>query len=426
MKQNERLEALKALVCVVQQHTSLSQQTLSTPLVRALCFGVCRHYFRLEALANLLVKKRPKETDVWIILLMGLYQLHYMRMPDYAVVKETVSLVVSCKKVWAKGLINAVLRNFCRQETSLLAQLETNPAFIHGHPDWLVTRIKQAWPLHWQNILQANDQHPPMSLRVNRLHHSVEAYLATLQASGKNATPIAHTSSGIELATPCEVHELPGFAAGEISVQDGAAQLAATLLDLSPGLRVLDACAAPGGKTGHMLETEPHLSTCVALDVEPKRLVKINENLARLQLNAPSVTVQLGNALDPNSWWDRQLFDRILLDAPCSATGVIRRHPDIKLLRTPDSIETVVNLQQQLLTTLWPLLAPGGKLIYATCSILPEENEQQIARFVAEQADCQCITESKPWGHATGHGLQRLPGEQGCDGFFYAVLVKLS
>ena len=424
MKQNERLEALQALICVVQNHDSLSQLTLSTPLVRALCFGVCRHYFRLEVLANLLVKKRPKEIEIWIILLMGLYQLHYMRIPDYAVVKETVSLAVSCKKVWAKGLINAVLRNFCRQEATLLEKLASHPAFIYGHPEWLIARIKQAWHEHWQAILQANDQHPPMNIRVNRLHHRAEAYLATLQASGKTATRIAHTPSGIALTTPCEVHELPGFAEGEVSIQDGAAQLAATLLDLIPGLRVLDACAAPGGKTGHILETEPHLAACVALDVEPTRMTKINENLARLRLNLPSVTVQLGNALDPNSWWDGLLFDRILLDAPCSATGVIRRHPDIKLLRTADSIQTVVKLQHELLTTLWPLLAKGGKLVYATCSILPEENEKQIARFVAEQANCQCLIESKPWAHATGHGFQLLPGEQGCDGFFYAILIK--
>ena len=426
MKKNERLQALHILTAVLHDKTPLLHLMQATadlsPLSKELCFGVCRHYYRLEALANCLVTKRPKQIDVWICLLMGLYQLHYLRIPDYAVVKETVGLLTPIKKPWAKGLVNAVLRSYCREQEALLTRLADNNAFIYGHPDWLVKRIQQAWPEHWQNVLLANDIHPPMSLRVNGARITAQDYLTRLQNAGIDARLHDHAPNGITLTTPCDVHELPGFAEGDVSVQDEAAQLATSLLALKPALRLLDACCAPGGKTCHILETQPDLSTCIALDIEKSRLTRVQDNLNRLHLHASLVQ---GDGLQPQTWWDGVPFDRILLDAPCSATGVIRRHPDIKLLRTDAEIIAVAQLQHDLLHALWPLLAPGGIMVYATCSIMPEENEQQVARFIASQPDCQFVASEQPWGHSTGHGWQILPGENNMDGFFYSVLQRI-
>ena len=426
MKKNERLQALNILTQVLQNQTPLlhSMQAVPdlSPLSKELCFGVCRHYERLQALADCWVTKRPKQIDVWLCLLMGLYQLHYLRIPDYAVVKETVGLLTPIKKPWAKGLVNAVLRHYCREQEAALLSLADNTAFLYGHPVWLIKRIQHDWPADWEMILKGNDIHPPMTLRVNARRLTAPDYLLRLQDAGMDGCVLPYASNnGITLTTPCDVHDLPGFFEGDVSVQDEAAQLAATLLDLKPGLRVLDACCAPGGKTGHILERQSDLSACVALDIERTRLVRVQDNLNRLNVNA---TLVQGDALHPESWWDGKPFDRILLDAPCSATGVIRRHPDIKLLRTEADIATVVQVQHDMLRALWPLLAPGGVMVYATCSIMPEENEQQVARFIAEEPDSQFITGEQPWGRATGHGWQILPGEHNMDGFFYSIIRK--
>lgn len=425
MNKNERLQALKILTHVLTEKSSLSQLMPATaeitPMTKEICFGFCRHYFRLQALAECLLQKKPKELEIWIAVLIGLYQLHYMQLPDYAVVKETVALLEKIKKPWAKGLVNAVLRNFCRQQKEILARLSNDPRFLHGQPQWLLERLQADWPDDWQAIAQANDRHPPMTLRVNGQKNSVAEYLQILNQAGIAAKPHAVAPEGITLTTPCDVRQLPGFAEGCISVQDGAAQLAASLLSLKPGLRLLDACCAPGGKTCHILEKEPDLSACIALDVEPKRLKRVRENLDRLNLHA---TLVEGDALTPAQWWDGQLFDRILLDAPCSATGVIRRHSDIKLLRNNEEIVTVTKIQHNMLNCLWPLLAEGGLLVYATCSVMSTENEQQIASFIATHPDCTIIKDPWTWGHATAHGQQILPGEHDMDGFFYAVLFK--
>ena len=425
MKKNERLQALRILTTLLQENTPLSHLMPSgdqlSPLSKEICFGVCRHYFRLAALADRLLTKRPKAIDVWASLLIGLYQLHYMRIPDYAVVKETVALIDQLKKPWAKGLVNAVLRTYCREQETLLAGLKDNRSFNYGHPEWLIKRLQTAWPNDWQTILQENDNHPPMTLRINGAKGSRDTYLDRLQQAGIDATPIEHAPLGVILTKPCDVYDLPGFSDGSVSVQDGAAQLAVSLLALKPGHRVLDACSAPGGKTGHILETEPALSACVALDVDGRRLARVQDNLNRLNLQA---TLIQGDGLQPQTWWDGVLFDRILLDAPCSATGVIRRHPDIKMLRTAKEIKDIAEIQHDLLHALWPLLAPKGIMVYATCSVMPEENEQQIVQFIASQTDCRALTQDKPWGHFTGHGWQILPGEDMMDGFFYSVLNK--
>jgi 16S rRNA (cytosine967-C5)-methyltransferase len=426
MKKNERLQALHLLTTLLQDQTPLSHlmaRSNLSPLTKDICFGVCRHYFRLSAIADNLLSKRPKALEVWVSLLIGLYQLHYLRIPDYAVVKETVALLEHIKKSWAKGLVNAVLRTYCRKQQELIAALEQDHSFHYGHPEWFIRMLQQSWPKDWQAILQANDTHPPMSLRVNCKHTSVQDYLTRLQQIGMHAHPLNYASEGIDLEKPCDVRELPGFSEGDVSVQAEAAQLAVSLLDLKPSLRLLDVCAAPGGKTCHILEKEPNLAACIALDIDSKRIARVQENLSRLKLEA---TLIQGDATQPNTWWDGIPFDRILLDAPCSALGVIRRHPDIKLLRTPADIVTIAKVQHDLLKALWPLLAPGGLMVYATCSIIPEENEQQMAQFIAQQNDCAFVEKTQEWGHATGHGWQILPGEHNMDGFFYSVLQKKS
>lgn len=425
MKPNERLHALKILSSLLERKSSLSvlmpRSTEVAPLTKEICFGFCRHFIRLEVIANCLVDKRPKEQQIWLILLIGLYQLHYMNSPEYAVVKETVALVDKIKKSWAKALVNAVLRRFCREKEALLSQLAENSDYKYGQPSWLLERLKKAWPMDWQEIASANDDHPPMTLRVNIRKNSVSDYLERLEGADIKAVRHSIAPEGITLASPCDVYELPGFADGCVSVQDAAAQMAIPLLSLKPGLRLLDACCAPGGKLCHILEHESNLSACIGLDVDINRLKRVQENLNRLQLEA---TLIQGDASLPKEWWDGQLFDRILLDAPCSALGVIRRHSDIKLLRTPEELFSIIQVQQKLLKALWPLLSPGGILVYATCSLIPEENEQQIAAFVANQADCQSVSLDRAWGRLTGHGQQILPGEKGMDGFFYSVLTK--
>ncbi len=422
LKKNERELARDALVLVFKERTPLSHHIAALPpFSRNLCFGVCRHAIQLETLALHLLKKKPKGLDVWISLLMGLYQIHHLKLPDYAVVQETVALLNTHKTRWARGLMNATLRHYCRDQAQIIAEIKTKPAFINNHPEWLIGRLKKAWPNDWESILQNNDIHPPMSIRVNTSKISTSAYLKELTKISKHGRLLEHAPGGISLSDPCDVYELPGFQEGLVSVQDEAAQLSVTLLDLKPNLRVLDACSAPGGKTGHILETEAHLKTCVALDVDARRLSRVQENLNRLNLQA---TLIQSDASDTKKWWDNVPFDRILLDAPCSATGVIRRHPDIKLLRTPEEITAINAIQKNLLESLWPCLAHNGILLYATCSVLPEENELQIAQFVSENPDCEVISKTLSWGINTGHGYQILPGENNMDGFFYSILLK--
>jgi len=388
--------------------------------VQAVCYGVCRYYSRLQFLLNNLLKHpmQAKDSDVYCLLLVGLYQLSEMRVPPHAAVSETVNATEALKKPWARGFVNAIMREYLRHKNELTEKIKDNEEAYYLHPAWWIAEMKKDWPQHWQQILDANNAHPPMSLRVNQQKISREAYATPL---AKQAVIITETKNGVILEPPVAVEVLPGFAEGEVSVQDGAAQLAAELLDLQAGQRVLDACSAPGGKLLHILETEPKLSTVIAVEKDKARLAAINENLARHQFTA---TVINQDAANTSKWWDGELFDRILLDAPCSASGVIRRHPDIKLLRKANDIKALVKEQQHLLTTLWPLLKPGGILLYATCSIFPAENALLLQTFLSAHPDAAEDKIQADWGLPCPVGRQILPGMHNMDGFFYARLRK--
>ncbi|MBX9912415.1 MAG: 16S rRNA (cytosine(967)-C(5))-methyltransferase RsmB [Pseudomonadaceae bacterium] len=431
---NPRLAAARALAAVLAGKASLNSalpQQLDKVAVRdrgltqELAFGTARWQPRLSALAAKLLQKPFKnaDKDVEALLLVGLYQLFYTRIPAHAAIGETVACIDKLKKPSLKGLLNAVLRNAQRDGAALLIELEHDPVVRTAHPRWLQKSLKASWPEHWEAICAANNAHPPLILRVNRRQSSRAAYLAELQQCGIDASACQFSADGIVLSQACDVTGLPGFAAGHLSVQDEAAQLAAELLQLAPGQRVLDACCAPGGKTCHLLEVEPQLAHVVAVDLEAKRLQRVRENLDRLGLSAELVAAD-GRAVD--TWWDGQLFQRILLDAPCSATGVIRRHPDIKIARQAADIAPLATLQGELLDALWPTLEVGGILLYATCSVLPEENSLNIAAFLARTGDASELPISGDFGVTQAHGRQLLPQEHGHDGFYYAKLTKLA
>jgi 16S rRNA (cytosine967-C5)-methyltransferase len=431
---NPRLAAAKALAAVLNGKASLNS-SLPTQLDKVedrdrgftqdLAFGTARWQPRLSALAAKLLQKpfKAADADVEALLLVGLYQLLYTRVPAHAAIGETVGCADKLKKPWAKALLNAVLRNAQRESETIFAELERDPVVRTAHPRWLQKSLKAFWPEQWEAICAANNAHPPMILRVNRRHHSRDAYLGLLTDAGIAATPCVYSRDGIVLEAAADVRSLPGFAEGWISVQDEAAQLAADLLDLAPGQRILDACCAPGGKTCHILEAEPKLAGVVAVDLEAKRLVRVRENLERLKLSAELIAA---DGRDTQAWWDGKPFQRILLDAPCSATGVIRRHPDIKLTRQPDDIAALALLQGELLDAMWNTLEVGGILLYATCSTLPTENTEVIEAFLARTPGARELDLATTAGIKQPHGRQLLAQEGGHDGFYYAKLIKIA
>lgn len=427
-----RAAAAKILQQVLQHGRSLSQAIPSETehlepntraFAQAICYQVLRHLPSYEWLISQLIEK-PLKTKVRIVhylLLVGLCQLRDMRVPAHAAIAETVEACASVRQKNLKGMVNAVLRSYQRQQEALEAQLSQlsaqTPALAFNHPGWLLKRLEAAYPQHWPAICEANNTAPPLWLRVNTQHHSPAEYLAKLAAEGIEA--YADEFSAIRLAQGMDVTQLPGFAEGHVSVQDRSAQFAAHLLAAEPGMKVLDACAAPGGKTVHLLERTADLQV-TAIDADAGRLQRVHENLARMQVSA---NVICGDAADPDTWWDGELYDRILLDAPCSATGVIRRHPDIKWLRRADDINTLVELQQRILAAQWRLLKPGGRLLYATCSVLPEENMLQIQSFLATVSDAETIAIAHV-DNSANVGWQLLPEPDGGDGFFYFLLQK--
>ena len=398
-------------------------QARETALIQEMSYGTLRWFHQLAAIAALFLDKplKAKDQDVYALLLVGLYQLIHLRVAKHAAVKETVEAAVALGKPWAKNLLNACLRGALREEARVQAARVADPSAAFSHPAWLLAEIRRDWPEDWAVILAANNERPPMVLRVNRRRLTRAQYLQRLTQAGIAATAHPLAGSAVILDKPMAVHELPGFAEGDVSVQDAAAQLAAPLLDVHAGERVLDACAAPGGKTGHLLENPTARMELVALDREPARVSLIRENLVRLHLETKTI---VGDAACPVDWWDGRAFDRILADVPCSATGVIRRHPDIKLRRRPQDLPKLVSAQTQILESLWPLLKPGGKLLYATCSILAVENENQMTAFLARHPDATEDVFALSAGQARVTGRQILPGEAGMDGFYYARLRK--
>jgi 16S rRNA (cytosine967-C5)-methyltransferase len=390
-------------------------------LAQALCYGVLRWLPRLQALLQRLLRKplKAKDCDIQALLLIGLYQILYLRTPSHATA-AIVNVTRQLQKPWATGLINAILRNFQRQREQLLISIDVDISVKLAHPRWLLKRLQTDWPSQWETIAAANNAHPPMTLRVNARVMSREAYFKHLVKANIAATPTPYTNCGITLEHPIDVQQLPGFSQGWLSVQDGAAQLAAPLLEVPVGARVLDACAAPGGKTAHLLECY-EIGTLLALDNQPARVQKLYDTLQRLHLSAQ---LRCADANQPDTWWDGEPFDCILLDAPCSGSGVIRRHSDIKYLRQPSDIATLAAQQARLLKMLWPLLKPDGKLLYVTCSIFAEENYLLIQDFLATHADAIEIKLVADWGYVQKHGRQILPGENNLDGFYYACLSK--
>lgn len=411
-----------SLTDVLQNYAAHNLPAQEQSLLRDLCFGTLRWHERLTGIIDELLSKPLKKSDkdVECLLRVGLYQLIYQRTPNHAAVNETVKAAKKLKKQWAGGLINGVLRSFLRNQNDILSRVEAAPSARYAFPEWLLTRLQTAWPQDWKNIVQACNDHPPMTLRVNQRAQTTAVYWQLLRTSAIPADPVDGVDSALNLQTPLNVEQLPAFAEGAVSVQDAAAQLAAGLLDCQPGMLVLDACAAPGGKTCHLLEITDDLQL-LAIDNSSARLQRVHENLNRLHLHAEVLEADAGR---PADWWNGQAFDRILLDAPCSATGVIRRHPDIKVLRQEEDIANLQQEQARLLRALWQALKPGGKLLYATCSILPEENIRQVEHFLQEQNDAVHLPITAKWGRALSIGRQILPGDSGMDGFYYALLAK--
>lgn len=434
-----RYIALKACLSVIEQGRSLTQvlnealapfsDRRERAFTQALIIGTLRWQLRLEALREHLLKKplKAKDADVNQLICLGLYQILYMDTPEHAAVSETVQLTQRLKKPWAKALINGILRNFLRDKDALCAEVDLKPAYCYSHPQWFTKRIRQAYPEDWAAILNANNQPAPLTLRVNALQQTRSEFMALLAESSIAAEPHPYSPHGILLQHSTDISQLPTYDTGGFSVQDGAAQLAGWLLNPQPHEQLLDACAAPGGKTSHLLELSQNQAQVYALEKEPTRIERLSENLHRLGLQAH---IAEGDASDLTELWPSVQFDKILLDAPCSATGIIRRHPDIKWHRTPEDIVALTELQARILKSVWARLKPGGQLLYATCSILPEENRLQMAHFLSDTADATempyCINqEAVTWGQSFGgSGIQILPGLAGMDGFYYCLMSK--
>ncbi|MDA0824633.1 MAG: 16S rRNA (cytosine(967)-C(5))-methyltransferase RsmB [Proteobacteria bacterium] len=411
----------KSLDVVLEKAFKLDVDTRDRAFIQELVYGVLRWYWRLQPQLQSLISRplRDRDRDVEMLLMIGLYQLQYLSTPSHAAVSATVEACSTLKKPWAKGLINATLRNAIRKSDKLGLLASDSAAIEMAHPEWLVNLVRRDWPGHWQQLLAANNERPPFTLRINEQKISRDNYLKLLAEVGIAATKSAHSEQGVRLEIPVGIESLPDFDRGSVSIQDEAAQLAKTVLDLPSSGAILDACAAPGGKTAHILESGQ--LRVVALDRSAQRMSLLRQSMERLNLQAE---IKVVDAIKVHDWWDGTQFDRILLDAPCSGSGVIRRHPDIKLHRRHADIANLAGQQLQLIQALWPLLKPGGKLVYATCSILRAENDEVIERFIsaADAADLESI--DVDWGVPTDFGRQTLTGDDHMDGFFYARLAK--
>lgn len=430
---NARIAAIQSIVAVLNRGTMLDAAlpvaasglpARDRALAQEISYGVLRWYFRFLPIVDRLLHRpmNAADLDLKVLLMAALHELEHLRTPDHAAVSEAVEGTRLLGKPWASGLINALLRRFQKEREQLMADVLRDPSVRFAHPLWLIRELQRDWPDQWEQILLRSNERPPMDIRLNLGRCPRSRYVQELAGAGIPSRPSALTESGLRLETAVNVQVLPGFERGLVTVQDLAAQLAAPLLDAHPGHRVLDACAAPGGKATHVLELCPEIAELVAVDRGADRVDLLARTLKRLQLSA---TIIDGDASAPGQWWDGRQFDRILLDAPCSATGVIRRHPDIKVLRQESQLPRLEQLQSGLLQGLWPLLAQGGRLLYVTCSLLRRENDWQIENFTARHKDVRVIPVNAPWGIATARGRQTLPSLDDTDGFYYALLERL-
>lgn len=429
-----RAAAARVLAAVLGQGRSLRAELAAAlprwpdprdrALLEAICFQALRHRRRYEfVLGRWMQRPLPaRESAVHGLLLAGMAQLDALELPGHAAVAATAGAARSLGRASMVGLVNALLRRAARESWPESA----DPAITHSHPDWLAAALRQDWPRHWQAILAANNDSAPMWLRANTCRTDVASLAMRLREAGIACETEPSLPDALRLDTPVPVQRIPGWAGGSASVQDGSAQLAVLALAPRPGERVLDACAAPGGKAAHIAECLQGEGELLALDQDVRRLARVDETLARLGLAAGNVSTRAADAGDTRAWWDGRPFDAILLDAPCSATGIIRRQPDVKWHRRAEDIPALAAQQARLLDALWPLLAPGGRLLYATCSVLRVENALQVQAFLARTPDARAEDPGEAFGHADGVGRQRLPGEQGMDGFFYALLRKVA
>ncbi|MEL7312076.1 MAG: 16S rRNA (cytosine(967)-C(5))-methyltransferase RsmB [Pseudomonadota bacterium] len=435
---NPRAAAARAIIDIIDLGRSMDS---ALPAVReraggqysltaSLVYGVLRHRRLLEHWLSQLLNKPLAKRDrlVHALLLAGLFERWQLATPPHAAVSHSVDALRVLKRPGLKGLTNAVLRRFGREAEDMTGQIDVlPPAVRHSHPDWLAAQLAADWNDRASEVLCANNSRAPMWLRVNRMRTTRQAYLDRLSTEGFDCEPVPEIAAhAVRLRSPVAVADLPGFSEGSVSIQDLAPQLAAPLLEAKPGMRVLDACAAPGGKTAHLQELADNGLDLLALDQDPTRLARVGETLDRLELSAVLVE---GDAAQPEEWWDGRPFDRILIDAPCTATGVIRRHPDIKSLRRPSDVVQLVDTQRRILAALWPLLAPGGCLVYATCSILKAENAMQMTDFCREfapelQFDKLLNDNIKGVMPKPAGGVQLLPGTQGADGFYLSRLWR--
>ncbi|MDA0705802.1 MAG: 16S rRNA (cytosine(967)-C(5))-methyltransferase RsmB [Proteobacteria bacterium] len=417
----------RSLDRALEEHESrLSERDRS--LLRLLSYGTLRHYWHLQAWINAQLSRplRARDSVINALLAVGLYQISDTRIPDHAVVSETVAATRVLRKPKLAGLVNAILRGFLRDRLS--AEIPSDEQALFDHPQWLIDTIRNDWPDDWQALLAANNDRAPMWLRTNPRHGSAADYVERLAELGIQAELLPGAPQAVRLSEPKPVDVLPGFATGHVSVQDAAAQLAAPWLLQDLDGRILDACAAPGGKSGHLKEIGGERIDLTCVDIDAARLAGIGDNFERLGLAA---TLLCGDASKPDTWWDGQPYDGILLDAPCSASGVIRRHPDIKHLRRPDDVVSLCELQLAMLQALWPMLRAGGRLLYVTCSVLAAENDLVVSRFLngrgdVEEFDLLHNNNIRDLMRDKVPGLQLLPGAAGLDGFYFACLGKVS
>jgi 16S rRNA (cytosine967-C5)-methyltransferase len=444
--QQSRKVALNMLLAVLKDGQSLSMLNhlgehllpRDAAFARMISFGVLRFYQQLEAQLKPLMKKslKAKDLDVQLVMLMALYQIQYMRVPDYAVVDGAVKYIRKSKKQWAASMVNAVLRNFIRQQEAAAEResvgVESNSIqqadeAKYSHPQWMIDRLREDWPDSWRQILLANNQQAPMTLRINQQKKTADEYSEVLSGYDIGSAKLDDMPAALILDEARDVKQLPGFEEGWFSVQDAGAQLAAQILQPDENDRILDACAAPGGKTAHMFELQPSIQV-TALDISESRLERVQENCQRLDFS-PELIV--ADAIATEDWWSGELYDKILLDVPCSASGVIRRHPDIKHLRRDEDIDVLQQTQREILLKNWLLLKPGGKLLYATCSMFKAENEKQIEWFLDSCKDARLVevspvseTASQVKSPVASLGIQLFPMKQTNDGFYYALLQK--